>query len=349
MDQEKKERIACLAGALLPWYEKNARALPWRETREPYHVWLSEIMLQQTRVEAVKQYYIRFLEALPTIAALAAAPDAQLFKLWEGLGYYTRARNLKKAAGIIIEKFGGTFPRDYKDILSLPGIGEYTAGAVASICFDLPTPAVDGNVLRVVTRVTELFVPISTPAVKREITEALAVSYPKENCGTFTQSLMELGATVCVPNGTPNCCVCPASTFCKAFQNGTQDALPLRPEKKPRKKECRTVFVLQNEEKIAVRKRPSEGLLAGMWEFPNVLGSLSKDEAASILEKWGLIPSDILQSVQRKHIFTHIEWDMECYYFTVKNTNESFCWVTRDRLFSEIALPSAFRLFCEYI
>ena len=193
-----------LPGLLLPWYEKNRRELPWRQDKEPYHVWLSEIMLQQTRVEAVKGYYARFLEALPTATDLAEASEETLYKLWEGLGYYTRVRNLQKAARQIVELHNGRFPTSYDDIRALAGIGDYTAGAICSICFDLPTPAVDGNVLRVCTRLTLDPSPIDKPATKKALTEALAAVYPKES-GTFTQALMELGATVCVPNGAPKC------------------------------------------------------------------------------------------------------------------------------------------------
>ena len=213
---EHNEIFARLPAMLLPWYAENKRELPWRQDREPYHVWLSEIMLQQTRVEAVRGYYARFLTALPTVQALADCDDELLHKLWEGLGYYSRVRNLKKAAGVIMERHGGVFPQKYEDILALPGIGAYTAGAICSICFEKPTPAVDGNVLRVVSRVTESKAPITEPKVKKEITEKLRAVYPKNHCGDFTQALMELGATVCVPNGSPHCANCPLQNVCIA-------------------------------------------------------------------------------------------------------------------------------------
>lgn len=346
MNQEKQKLLARLPKVLLPWYETSARPLPWRETKDPYRVWLSEIMLQQTRVEAVKQYYTRFLEALPTIEALAAAEESLLLKLWEGLGYYSRARNLQKAAQRIMNEHGGVFPTQYKDILALPGIGAYTAGAVSSICFDRPTPAVDGNVLRVVSRITELFEPVSTPAVKKDITESLAEIYPKTRCGDFTQSLMELGATVCVPNGAPACGICPAARFCLAHKNNTESRLPLRPEKKARKCENRTVFLLLCGEHIAILKRPETGLLAGLWEFPNVLGALSKEKAVTALKQWDIVPSGILQSVSRKHIFTHVEWNMTGYYFTCDRMPDTLTWVTLRELETEIALPTAFKQFC---
>ncbi len=349
MNQEQKKLLARLPKALLPWYEKSARALPWRKTKEPYHVWLSEIMLQQTRVEAVKQYYTRFLKALPTISALATAEESLLLKLWEGLGYYSRVKNLQKAAQKILEVHNGVFPAKYEDILALPGIGPYTAGAISSICFDMPTPAVDGNVLRVISRITETFEPIDSPSVKRDIAEALCEIYPKSRCGDFTQSLMELGATVCVPNGTPLCALCPASSFCLANKNQTQLKLPLRPEKKARKHEKRTVFLLSCGEHVAVLKRPQTGLLSGLWEFPNVTGALSKEDAVNALKKWDAVPTKILQSVSRKHIFTHIEWDMTGYYFMLDQMPDSFTWVTKGKLKTEIALPTAFKQFCDLL
>lgn len=349
MEKTIYDGIKKLPEVLLPWYEKAARDLPWRKTKNPYHVWVSEIMLQQTRVEAVKSYYTRFIDALPNVSALAEVEDAVLLKLWEGLGYYTRARNLKKAALFIKEKHGGVFPTEYKDILALPGIGEYTAGAIASICYEKPTPAVDGNVLRVVARVAELFAPVYQPAIKKQITNALAKCYPKEKCGEFTQSLMELGATVCVPNKAPNCAICPARTFCKAFQNQSQNSLPLRPEKKERKKEKRTVFLLQWGEKVAICKRQSKGLLGGMWEFPNTSDALSKEQATAYLKKQGVEIADIVQSAKAKHIFTHIEWDMTCYVFTVQKGPDQYIWVEKETLASDVALPTAFRQFCRLL
>ena len=219
---------------LLPWYRENHRCLPWRETKEPYHIWLSEIMLQQTRVEAVKGYYARFLAALPTVEALANCDDDALHKLWEGLGYYSRVRNLKKAAQVIQERYNGQFPREYDAVLALPGIGEYTAGAVCSIAFDLPVPAVDGNVLRVFSRLTDDPSPIDLPAVKASVRERLAAIYPKE-AGDFTQALMELGATVCGPNRKPECGSCPCRKICLGYQHGTAETLPVKSPKRERR------------------------------------------------------------------------------------------------------------------
>ena len=336
-----------LPQVLLPWYEKNARSLPWRETKEPYHIWLSEIMLQQTRVEAVKSYYTRFLEQLPTISALANAEEPLLLKLWEGLGYYSRVRNLQKAARIIEQNFGGVFPQDFASVLSLPGIGEYTAGAICSICFGKKTPAVDGNVVRVLSRILMHPVSVADARAKKQFTEALKAVYPEKYAGDFTQSLMELGATVCVPNGTPLCDICPARSLCKANAGNLQKEYPLRTEKKPRRLEKRTVFLLICDHKIALLKRPNKGLLAGLWEFPNVLGTLSPESALKKASGLGAIPTDILLSLSGKHIFTHIEWDMTAYCFRCEVLPPQCTCVTAEQLKEEYALPTAFRQFAD--
>ena len=307
---EYTESLSRLPELLLPWYRSVARDLPWRRDTVPYHVWLSEIMLQQTRVEAVRQYYIRFLAALPTIEALAAAEEAVLQKLWEGLGYYTRVRNLQKAAQVIMEEHNGTFPSDYDAIRALPGIGDYTAGAVASICFEAPTPAVDGNVLRVISRVTASAAPIDATATKRAVTQALAAVYPEGTCGAFTQALMELGATVCIPNGAPRCEVCPLAEICQAHKQGVAQDLPVKAKKKARRIEEKTVFLLHCESNWAIEKRPNRGLLARLWQFPNTEGTLSPEEAIRLAERWGVKPIELEKQLNRTHIFTHVEWHM---------------------------------------
>ncbi len=349
MNPEQNRLIAALPGALLPWYKAHARSLPWRETEEPYPVWLSEIMLQQTRVEAVRHYYARFLEHLPTISTLANADESLLYKLWEGLGYYTRVRNLKKAAEIIMKIHGGQFPPNYVDILALPGIGEYTAGAISSICFHLPTPAVDGNVLRVISRICNVNEPITSPAFKKDVNRTLAQHYPTDNPGDFTQALMELGATVCVPNGAPLCDICPVADICMAKKQNLQDSLPPKPEKKPRRKETLTVFLLTAGDHVAICKRPESGLLRGMWEFPNADGALSKKEAVAYLKSRNVMPKDIIKSVSREHIFTHVEWRMKGYHFSCETMPDCFTWVTKEQLFQEYALPTAFRQFAELL
>ena len=338
--------LSVLPALLLPWYREHRRELPWRQTKEPYPIWLSEIMLQQTRVEAVKGYYARFLAALPTVQALAACDDDTLHKLWEGLGYYSRVRNLKKAAQVIVERYDGEFPRAYSDVLALPGIGEYTAGAVCSIAFDQPTPAVDGNVLRVFARLTDDPSPIDLPAVKARTRASLAAVYPKE-AGEFTQALMELGATLCGPNRKPECEHCPCRAICLGFRNGTAEALPVKSPKKERRQEDRTVFIFRCDGRYALEKRPEKGLLAGLWQFPNVPGHLTTAQALSQAERMGLRPREILREVERKHIFTHIQWNMKGIYLEVSETAGSYRWLSEQEIEAQAALPTAFRLFWE--
>ena len=337
---------AALSGALLPWYDANQRSLPWRQDKNPYHVWLSEIMLQQTRVEAVKGYYARFLEMLPDIRALAECDDETLHKLWEGLGYYSRVRNLKKAAQIIMGEYDGDFPRTYSQVLALPGIGAYTAGAICSICFDLPTPAVDGNVLRVVSRLTDDPTPIDKPAMKQEVTEALKTIYP-ERAGDFTQALMELGATLCGPNRKPHCEACPCREFCLARKNGTAEALPVKNPKRQRRVEEKTVFILSCEGRYGLTKRREEGLLAGLWQFPDAPGKLELPAALIKVEEMGLKIKEIYRQVEKKHIFTHIEWHMYGYYLEVAEPAGPYLWLTAEQMDAQAALPTAYRQFRE--
>lgn len=329
---------------LLPWFAQNRRELPWRRDRQPYHVWVSEIMLQQTRVEAVKSYYARFLERLPDIAALAAVSEEELLKLWEGLGYYSRARNLQRAAQQIMERHNGVFPCDYGEIRALPGIGAYTAGAICSICFEQPTPAVDGNVLRVLARCRKAEEAITDEQVKRRTAEQLAEIYPAGHCGDFTQALMELGAIVCLPNGAPLCGDCPLQDLCLARRDGTQLQYPVRALKKPRRVEERTVFLLQCEGKLAVCRRPESGLLAGLWQFPDVPGTLTAQEALAQAEEWGLHPRGIEKLVKRTHIFTHVQWNLTGCYLTC-GTQARFLWASREELTERFGLPTAYRQF----
>ena len=338
--------MTALPDLLLPWYRENHRLLPWREDREPYHIWLSEIMLQQTRVEAVKGYYARFLAALPTIEALANCDDDALHKLWEGLGYYSRVRNLKKAAGEILQRHGGVFPREHAQVLALSGIGDYTAGAICSIAFDQPTPAVDGNVLRLWSRLMDDPTPIDLPATKIRVKEALAAVYP-EDAGDFTQSLIELGATVCGPNRKPDCENCPCKEICLGYQHGTAETLPVKSPKKEKWQEDRTVFILRCDGRYALEKRPNKGLLAGLWQFPNVSGKLDTQAALAEVEKLGLHPRELIREVHRKHIFTHIQWNMTGIYLEVADTAGPFQWFTEEEVETQAALPTAFRQFWE--
>ncbi len=341
-----KKDLSALAELLLPWFYENQREMPWRRDREPYHIWLSEIMLQQTRVEAVRGYYIRFLEQLPTVQALSCAEDELLYKLWEGLGYYSRVRNLKKAARKIVEEYNGAFPQKYEDVLKLPGIGEYTAGAICSIAFDQPTPAVDGNVLRVFSRLTDDDTPIDIPAVKKQVRESLIKLYPA-NAGDFTQALMELGATICGPDKKPQCEKCPCKDICLGYQRKTAEDLPVRLPKKSRRQEKMTVFVIKCKAHYALQKRPATGLLAGLWQFPNVQGHLEAQEAVAQLEQQGIGVKDIFRQVEKKHIFTHIQWDMRGIYLEAAAMTEGFTWLTAEQIEKQAALPTAFRQFWE--
>lgn len=326
---------------LLIWYQKNHRDLPWRKTRDPYCIWISEIMLQQTRVEAVKEYYRRFLEALPTVSHLAKAEEEQVLKLWEGLGYYSRARNLKKAAGVIMEKHGGVFPSDWESVRKLPGIGDYTAGAILSIAFGQPVPAVDGNVLRVLSRVFHDESDILDPKTKNRMTELLRQVYPTEYCSEVTQSLMELGATVCVPNGEPKCGECPLLEICLTKAAGDTDKIPVKSKKTARKIEQKTVLILQSGEELAIRKRTQKGLLHGMWEPIHVEGHLSEEDVKANFPKG----TKIKRIGTHRHIFTHIEWDMVGYLVAVSQKAEGYQWVTREELASAYAIPKAFQPF----
>lgn len=338
--------LRALVAPLLSWYERNARVLPWRDEPTPYRVWVSEIMLQQTRVEAVKPYFERFLSELPDIVSLARAPEAQLMKLWEGLGYYSRVRNLQKAARIVVAEHGGNLPREPEELARLPGIGPYTAGAVASIAYGRPAPAVDGNVLRVIARVTACRDNIDDAAVKRRVERALRAVYPPGRAGEFTQSLMELGAIVCLPNGEPKCVQCPLSALCRAHARGVEPELPVRKEKKPRRVEDRTVFVIVGSARAALRRRPEKGLLAGMWEFPSAEGTLPQREAERALRAMGVVPEKLERLPGAKHIFTHIEWHMTGYLVTAeRETGERLIWATRRELLETYALPAAFKRF----
>ena len=333
-----------LPGSLLPWYDREHRDLPWRGDNNPYHIWLSEIMLQQTRVEAVKGYYARFLSALPTIASLATADDELLHKLWEGLGYYSRVRNLKKAAQKIVSAHNGVFPRRYEDVRALSGIGDYTAGAICSIAFNQPTPAVDGNVLRVISRLTDDDTPIDLPAYKQKVQRNLAQVYPQQ-AGDFTQALMELGATVCGPNRKPDCEKCPCRDFCKGRKSGKAEVLPVKRPKMSKKIQEMTVFILNCDNRYAVEKRPSKGLLAGLWQFPNVPGKMSPEEALGVLAQKGWHPKEIFRQVDRSHIFTHIRWEMRGYYISVAEEDPAYAWLEAEEIVSQVALPTAFRQF----
>lgn len=332
---------------LLAWYDTGRRILPWREEPTPYHVWVSEIMLQQTRVEAVKPYYDRFVTCLSDVKALAEAQEEQLLKLWEGLGYYNRVRNLNKAARIIMGEYQGIMPDSYEELLKLPGIGSYTAGAIASIAYGKAVPAVDGNVFRVLSRLRLDERDIMQQSVKKQVEEELLVSMPKERPGDFNQALMELGATVCIPNGAPKCEVCPWEKICLAHARHRETQFPVKSAKKARVIEKKTILILRDENKAALKKRPEKGLLAGMYEFPWIEGNLSEKEVLNYLKGIGLSVLHIKPLAESKHIFTHKEWHMTGYAVRVdelaeKNKDNELIFVDRKDAIEKYPIPSAF-------
>lgn len=342
---------------LLAWYDRGRRILPWREEPTPYHVWLSEIMLQQTRVEAVKPYYDRFLQTLPDIGSLAAVEEEKLLKLWEGLGYYNRARNLKKAAEILVSEHGGEMPDDYEKIQSLPGIGSYTAGAIASIAFGRAHPAVDGNVLRILSRLRADDRDILNAKVKKSVEDELLDVMPAERPGDFNQALMELGATVCIPNGMPKCGECPWKELCLARAEGRVAEYPKKAKKKPRSIEKKTILVIQDAEQVALRKRPDKGLLAGMYEFPSLEGHCEEAEVSAYLKEIGLLPIRIRKLPPAKHVFTHKEWHMTGYLVRVDELavkgpgqeTEGFVFVEPEQTRRNYPIPSAFAAYAKRV
>lgn len=331
-----KQYLDQLPIPLLEWYSENARTLPWRSDPTPYKVWLSEIMLQQTRVSAVIGYFNRMVERCPTVEDLAALDEDALMKLWQGLGYYSRARSLHRAAKIITEKYNGRFPADYSAILALPGVGEYTAGAICSIAFGMPVPAVDGNVLRVTARITADETDISTAAMKKKVTASLEQVIPTKAAGVFNQALMELGATVCLPNGAPKCHLCPAAPFCNAYLTEQTDQFPVKAPRKARKIQQRNVFLIFHEGKVALRRRPAGGLLARLWEFPNELSPT-------------LCPVDgrKADTLYGRHIFTHVEWHMtgQVIFSQTDQLPDGWIWADRHEIRSLYAIPNAFGCF----
>ena len=352
--QTKDGLLNRIAPPLLTWYDENRRILPWREKPEPYRVWVSEIMLQQTRVEAVKPYFARFMEHLPDVESLAAVEEDELLKLWEGLGYYSRARNLKAAAQQIVEQHGGKMPSEYHDLIKLKGIGSYTAGAISSIAFGHPVPAVDGNVLRVIMRLLADDSDISEASVRKRVEEDLNPVMPKDRPGDFNQALMELGATVCLPNGAPKCAECPWKTFCRAGIEESWQQYPKKAVKKPRTVEYRTILVIRDGHRAVIRRRPNKGLLAGMYEFPSLLGKASLDEVKDWLSAQGVCAVRIEKLPESKHIFTHKEWHMTGYMVLVDglepmHKDPSLMFVETQETEEKYPIPSAFSAYTGYL
>lgn len=337
---------------LLSWFRENARVLPWREDPTPYRVWVSEIMLQQTRVAAVKPYFGRFMAALPDIRHLAECGEERLLKLWEGLGYYNRVRNMQITARTVMEEYQGKLPADYAELLKLKGIGHYTAGAIASIAYNIPVPAVDGNVLRVIMRVTADESDIMKQSVRTRVEQTLQKIMPRDAAGDFNQALMELGATVCAPGGEPQCNKCPWQEFCETKRLGCWQTIPVNSKTKSRKIEDKTVFVIRDGNKIMLHRRPNKGLLAGLYEFPNTAGHLSREEALQWVKQQNLKPLRIQKLKSAKHIFSHVEWHMTGYVVQIEELAEN----ESDMLFVEIQdseehypIPAAFEAYAKYM
>ena len=351
----KREQQNIFTESLLKWFGQNARVLPWREDPAPYRVWISEIMLQQTRVAAVMPYFNRFLAALPKVENLAVVPDDKLLKLWEGLGYYNRARNLKKAAQIIMSKYNGVIPEDYNELLKLPGIGPYTAGAIASIAYGKDKTAVDGNVLRVFSRVNAEEGDITSENIKKKIEEIAIECLPISNAGCYNQSLMELGATVCLPNGEPKCHECPVREVCEAYKLNKMTEYPKKSPKKKRSIEEKTILILQDSNYLAIRKRPDHGLLAGLYEFPSMEGYHSETEVLEYVKKMGFQPLHVKKLVESKHIFTHKEWHMTGYAIRVDELTEhtqaeqeyALLFVEPQRTETDYPIPAAYAAYAD--
>lgn len=343
--------LSHLVEPLLAWYPSHARTLPWRTEPTPYHVWVSEIMLQQTRVEAVKPFYARFMQALPDVSALAECDIDRLLKLWEGLGYYNRVRNMQIAAQTVMRDYGGVIPADYEELLKLKGIGHYTAAAISSIAYNRPAAAVDGNVLRILMRAAEDDSDIAKQSVKTRVEQALLPVVPDGRAGMFTQALMELGATVCVPNGEPLCGQCPWQSLCLAHAHGTTGQLPVKAKPKARRLEKKTVLIIRDGDRVLLQKRPEEGLLAGMYEFPYLEGFISEKKVLEFVKGQGLSPIRIQKLPDAKHIFSHVEWQMSGYAVLVEepDAERGFLFVEPAASEEKYAIPAAYARYSRYM
>lgn len=343
---------------LIDWYREDHRKLPWREKKDPYAIWVSEIMLQQTRVEAVKPYYDRFMAALPTPADLAACPEEKLLKLWEGLGYYNRVRNMQKCARILVEAYDGKLPADHALLLKLPGIGSYTAGAIGSIAFDLPVPAVDGNVLRVWARMKKDASDILSQKTRKQVEAELSACMPEDKAGDFNQAMMELGATVCLPNGVPLCERCPVKDWCGAGREGSWNLYPVKKKARARRIEERTVLLIQDGHRTCLEKRKEQGLLAGLYQFPNFSGYLSEEEILLKVKQYGLDALYMEPLKTAKHIFSHIEWHMKGYRVRIADREytssaigqtDTLVFAETETMSEQYPVPAAFAAYAEYI
>ena len=330
---------------LLEWHDENARALPWKGETDPYRIWISEIMLQQTRTETVSGYYHAFLEEFPDVYALAEASEERLFKKWEGLGYYSRARNLHKAAKRIVSEYGGKLPDTAGELMKLPGIGDYTAGAIASIAFGRREPAMDGNAVRVISRVVCERGCVGEAKVKRALKEACASLMTGERCGDFNQAMMGLGNMVCVPVN-PRCEGCPVKAFCQARRLGAQKELPNLPPKPEKRNLSVGVALVFSGNRVLLVKRPEEGLLAGMWAFPSFEGARGEKDVREALLEMGVETGKGQKIEDAEHVFTHRVWKMKGWRFEAERLPEDERFRPADRNgLREIALPTAYRVY----
>jgi A/G-specific adenine glycosylase len=325
---------------LLHWYKKNKRDLPWRKTKDPYAIWVSEIMLQQTRVDTAIDYYIRFMEHFPDVHALANADEQDLLNIWKGLGYYSRARNMHRTAKVFCENFGGGFPQNISELTSLPGIGAYTAGAILSIAYNMPVPAVDGNVLRVISRVQGISEDISKDSTKKDVADRVAALIPKKNAGEFTQALMELGAIICLPQ-SPDCAICPVACFCTACQTCSTEMFPVKVKKsKPNPVEEYWVLLVTNGDKLLMQFREDETLLKNLWGFPMIEKEECKEIQKLLIKRFGTNKYEKLGLI--KHVFTHKIWHMHV--ICMENINSQtmgYEWVALTSV-NELPIPTAF-------
>ena len=346
-----------IAKDLLEYYDKHKRDLPWRGKVSAYYTWISEIMLQQTRVEAVKPYFEQFVKELPKVEDLANCEEEKLMKLWQGLGYYSRARNLKKAAQQIVEQYGGDLPQEKQDLLNLAGIGPYTAGAISSIAYGKKETAVDGNVIRVMSRLFAVEGNVLEGKGRQKIDELTYQELPNERAGDFNQALMDLGATICIPNGAALCSLCPLQTFCQAFREKKVEKYPEKKKKKERRLERKTVLLLEKGNQIALEQRERKGLLGGLWQFPLLEGRASKKEVKEYLRQRNISFQEMEEYEPSIHIFSHVEWHMISYRIKVEEREiseiveggEALYWLSREEILEKYSVPSAFKLYLEYL
>ena len=325
---------------ILSWYDQGHRDLPWRRTQDPYRIWISEIMLQQTRAETVVSYYERFLARYPTVQDLASAPEEELLKAWEGLGYYSRARSLQKAAKEIVARYGGQLPADLEKLRALPGIGDYTAGAIASIAFGIPAAAVDGNVERVLCRWDAIKDEVGTPAVRRQIAARAQALVPPDRPGAFANAMMEMVATMCTPKN-PKCLLCPVREGCMGFAQGIAQELPRKAKKKAQRVENRAVLLVFCDNRVLIVKR-QEKLLGGLFVFPDVLEESDPARLCQALEALGIRAAYDEKLGHARHVFTHLIWEMDVHAVVADEMTQvpGGQWVSRQEL-AALPLPTA--------